>query len=92
MTEEQKDKLTLIMDTSISAVDTLDPNILKVILLMEWGEEDIDFDDAEIRLDVIRSFYNASCVDNLLNLCMTDEEWHEWENAIDEYLTYWNSL
>ena len=92
MTEEQKDKLSLIMDTAISAVNTLHPNIRKVILLMEWGEDYIDFDDAEIRLDVIRSFYNASCVDNILNLCANDEEWQQWENAIDEYLDYWNSL
>lgn len=92
MTEEQKDKLTLIMDTSISAVDIIDPSLQRVILLLNDMIEVTDKDELQIRLELIRLFYNASCVDNILNLCANDEEWQQWENAIDEYLVYWNSL
>jgi hypothetical protein len=92
MTKEQKNKLELIMETSISAVSVIEPCLQRFILLSVGEIDPTEKNEDEIRYELIWLFYNSSCVDNILMLCGDESEWEEWDIAIQEHLDYWRSL
>ena len=92
MTKEQKNKLELIMETSISAVSIIEPCLQRFILLSVGEIDPTEKNEDEIRYELIWLFYNSACVDTILMLCGDESEWEEWDIAIQEHLDYWRSL